>query len=134
MMQFLGRFDAVSSTGIKQMVYNVLPAEDDAMAEQPLDHSAAEWLEIIEQVFDKSAIAFAKKCIALDIPKPSAVGYELVGINEEVIGEAEFAWFLLKIAFLTPEQIESEEAFINGGWKVIKVDDEITPSFFKEVE
>jgi hypothetical protein len=57
-----------------------------------------------------------------------------VGSNGEVIGEAEFAWITLKIVFLTPEQIEGEEVFINGGWKVIKVDDEITPSFFKEVE
>jgi DEAD/DEAH box helicase domain-containing protein len=134
MMQFLNRFTAASFTGIKQIVYNALPTQYDIPSEKSPAHSATAWLETLEQIIDDSILAFAKKCIELDIPQPSSVGYELVGDNGEIIGEAELAWVSLKIVLLTSEQGEGEDTFISEGWRVIKVNDEITQSFFKVVE
>ena len=134
MMQFLNRFTAASSSGLKQMVYNALPAELDLFAARQSEQAPAVWHDTLEQIIEDSILTFAKKCMDLNIPEPSSVGFELVGDNEEIIGEAEFAWVSLKIVLLTPEQVEGEDAFINNGWKVIKVDDEITLSFFNEVE
>jgi DEAD/DEAH box helicase domain-containing protein len=60
------------------------------------------------------------------------VGYELSGDDGEVVGEADLAWESLKVAYLSPEQAESEGAFIGKGWKTIKAMEEITLSLFGE--
>jgi DEAD/DEAH box helicase domain-containing protein len=78
----------------------------------------------LEQIIDDSTLSFAKKCIELNIPQPTSVGYELVNENEEVIGEAELAWVSQKIALLTPEQDESVDAFAKNGWTVVRTEDE----------
>ncbi|MDR2712687.1 MAG: DUF1998 domain-containing protein [Clostridiales bacterium] len=134
MMQFLDRFTPATSSGIRQLVYSKLPQKMELFTkEQPACVSAI-WQEILEQLIDDATLAFAKKCIELDIPEPSSVGYELVDDNEEVIGQAELAWESLKIVMLTPEQVEDENAFIINGWNVIKDNDEIPQLLFKEVE
>jgi len=133
-MQFLNRFAAASVSGLKQRVYGILPATGDITSEQSPDRADNIWQDTLEQIIDESTLAFAKKCIGLDIPEPSSVGYELLGDNENIIGEAELAWESVKIAFLTPEQTESEESFVASGWKVIKADDEISQSLFREAE
>ena len=134
MMQFLGRFAAVSDTGLKQMVYGALPMQDDTAPVQATDVLAHAWQETMEQIIDETTSGFAKKCIELGIPEPSSVGFELLGDNEDIIGEAELAWESMNIAYLTPEQLGSEEAFVTNGWRVLKTDDEIVLSLFKGAE
>jgi DEAD/DEAH box helicase domain-containing protein len=133
-MQFLSRFAAVSATGLKQMVYGVMPIQNDTTPEQSPDKAVNAWKDTMEQIIDDSTSSFAKKCIELGIPEPSSVGFELLGVREDIIGEAELAWESMKIVYLTPEQLDSEEAFITNGWQVLKVDEEIELSLFKEVE
>jgi len=134
LMQFLDRFIAVSATGLKQMVYGILPMQEDVSSELSPDRLANIWQETMEQIIDDYTSSFAKKCIELGIPEPSSVGFELLGAGEDIIGEAELAWESAKIAYLTPEQLDSEEAFIANGWQTIKTDDEIVLSMFKEAE
>ena len=133
MMQFLDSFIAVSSVGLEQQVYASLPVHWEMDAQMP-DHPTTAWQGTMEQITDDSVIAFCQKCIALDIPEPSSVGYELAGQSDEVIGEAELVWASFKIALLTPEQGESEGVFVSHGWRVIKTDDDISRSVFKELE
>ena len=131
MMQFLSRFTAASSTGLKQMVYSVLPAEMDLPQARKHEQTADAWKDTLEQILDESTLSFANKCIEIGIPEPSSVGYELVGKNEEVIGEAELAWVSLKIALLTHEQVECEDAFVSDGWRILKAEDELSQSLFE---
>jgi hypothetical protein len=106
-----------------QMVYGVLPSADELPQAQPFDDTAAAWQETLEQIIDDETLSFAKRCIALGLPEPSAVGYELVGAGDDVIGEAELAWESRKIAFFTQEQLDSEVAFVGEGWKIISSDE-----------
>jgi hypothetical protein len=105
------------------MVYGVIPMQDEIMPEQAPDMTAIAWQDTMEQIIDESTSSFAKKCIELGVPEPSSVGFELLGTGEDIIGEAELAWEPMKIAYLTPEQLDSEEAFITNGWQVLKTDD-----------
>jgi len=132
MMQFLGRFTFVSLTGMKLMVYGILPSEDDTPPVQPLDPSSVAWQGTLEQIIDDATLYFANKCIELQIPAPTAVGFELIGENDDVIAEAELAWESIKVAYLTPDQLGSKDAFISDGWKVVLSDDsEDLISFFQ---
>jgi hypothetical protein len=107
---------------------------DDITSERLPDSSVDAWQDTMEQIIDESTSCFAKNCIELGIPEPSSVGFELLGAGEDIIGEAELAWESAKIAYLTPEQLDSEEAFIANGWQTIKSADEIVLSLFKEAE
>jgi len=131
-MQFLNSFVSASVIGLNQMVYRALPVKDDA--EQPLDQSAYVWQGTMKQELDETTLTFAKKCIELGIPEPSSVGYELVGDNGSIIAESELAWETKRIAFITSEQAASEGIFLANGWVVIKADDKIKQSLFKEAE
>jgi len=133
MMQFLGRFTFASTTGLAQMVYGILPTLDESPQAQTFDDTAAAWQETLEQIIDDETLSFAKRCIALGLPEPSAVGYELVGAGDDIIGEAELAWESRKIALLTQEQLDSEVAFVCEGWKIISSDEaQDIQSIFRE--
>jgi DEAD/DEAH box helicase domain-containing protein len=130
-MQFLDGFAAVSSEGMEQGVYSGLAASA-ATAVQSLEQTDTAWQDTISQIIDDSSLAFAEKCINLAIPEPSSVGYELVNENGEVVGEAEFAWEARRIAFLAPKQ--PENAFIEKGWKIIGLEDDLQETFSREDE
>ena len=49
------------------------------------------------------------------LPEP---GYELEGVNGEIIASAELAWEELKIAFLMDNEVEHQDQFMGLGWKV----------------
>ena len=112
------------------MVYSALPIEVGTPSEQ-ISLSSAAWNETLEQLIDDTTMAFARSCMALDIPEPSSVGYELTHENGEVIGEAELAWDSQKIVFLAPGQHESEGVFISNGWIILKHGDETPKSLWE---
>jgi DEAD/DEAH box helicase domain-containing protein len=134
-LQFLKSFTAVSSIGMRDAVYNRVPLMIPAPeAIIPTEGTVAWSSEILEQIIDDQARAFAAKCAGLKIVAPDTVGYELEDESGTVIGEAEMAWERFKIAFLPAEWAESKEAFIAAGWKVIALGDEIQTDWFKEAE
>jgi DEAD/DEAH box helicase domain-containing protein len=135
MMQFLNSFAAVSAKGLDSLVYSRVPTQVPSAPETQPEGDAATWpQEILAQIFDDTAKAFAAKCAGSAIPAPDYIGYELVGADEAVIGEAEMAWENKKIAFLLEEQLDSKEAFAAEGWQTITIDDEMQTDWFKEVE
>jgi DEAD/DEAH box helicase domain-containing protein len=62
-MQFLNRFTAVSAAGLKQMVYGVIPMQDETTPEQAPDITVIAWQDTMEQIIDEFTSSFAKKCI-----------------------------------------------------------------------
>ena len=125
-MQFLDKFTAASTSGINQMIYSSLPAEDNKKNELP----SLAWKDTLEQIIDDTTMDFVIKCIENEVPEPSSVGFELVDDGGKVIAEAELVWENDKIALLTPQQVESEEIFLNKGWRIIKTDDALTHPLF----
>jgi DEAD/DEAH box helicase domain-containing protein len=134
-MQFLKSFAAVSVIGQKDSVYSKAPLMVPASPDVAASGTATAWpSEILEQLFEESAKAFAAKCAEISIPAPDVVGYELQSADGSVVGEAEMAWERAKVAFLIDEQIDNKDAFGDEGWKVITVDDDVQTEWFKEGE
>ncbi len=132
-MQFLERFSAVSTVGLRQMVYNAITITESPIYVDDTKVSFGAWSATLEQFIDDSVKEYALKCISLGIPEPTIVGYELVNDANTVTGEAEMVWEPQKIALLTPEQMDSKEAFVSGGWMVLTLEDEINKTMFEEV-
>ena len=78
-----------------------------------------DWKNIVQQVVDSDAKAFIKECIKRNMIPPTAVGYELES------GEiAELEWDNLDIVYLTKEQMEYKDSFIEKGFDVVNsIDD-----------
>jgi hypothetical protein len=120
---------------MEALVYNRVPLQVPAESETSPESDMATWpADILVQIFDDKAKAFASKCAEDAIPAPDSIGYELLGADDAVIGEAEMAWETKKIAFLLDGQSGSKEAFENAGWRTILLDDEIQAEWFKEEE
>ncbi|KSV16611.1 helicase [Dehalococcoides mccartyi] len=132
-MQFSSNFAAVSTTGVKQMVYDAIPINLSALpqAAKPAAVTDEKWSNILEQMFDDAAKECARKMIDLKISTPSAVGFELVNSVGAVIAECELAWEELKIALLLPSQIDNRASFESNGWKVITIEDTFSSDMFK---
>jgi DEAD/DEAH box helicase domain-containing protein len=134
-LQFLNYFAAVSAKGLAAQVYCGVPMQIPAAPITPPAGGATAWPpDTLAQIFDVNAKAFAAKCAEKAIPAPGYIGYELVGADEAVVGEAEMAWEDKKVAFLLEEQLDSKEAFAAAGWKTIAIDDEIQADLFQEGE
>lgn len=131
-MQFLGSFAAVTTTGLAQGIYDELPVQ---MEEAPGPETAEstvcdDWIENLEYI-DQAAKSMADKLIALGVPAPSSVGYELEDDSGAGVAEAEMAWEEQKITYLTPMQEEYRSIFEAKGWTVITDNVEPTISIFK---
>ena len=132
MMQFSGRFVAVSTTGLEQMAYSALPIGQSSV--QYTDESPADvnnsWGGIRELLFDEKAINVAAKLHDLGIPAPDEVGYEITDATGEVIATIELAWTVQKVGFLTAEQSKDKEKLDANGWNLINAFDEIDITLF----
>ena len=76
-----------------------------------------EWGDIKEMV-DDALHGILDKLEKQGWSVPEA-GYELEGINGEIVACAELAWAELKIAFLMEEELAGENHFIEAGWRTI---------------
>jgi DEAD/DEAH box helicase domain-containing protein len=135
-MQFLKGYAAVSAVGLRNMVYNSLPAVSAEQKEAPSEtsDSLAAWnADILAQILDESVKVFSSRCMERGIPSPDYAGYELADDAGLVIGEAELVWEKLKIALLIPGQEEHKNAFASERWTVISLEDEIQPALFEEM-
>jgi DEAD/DEAH box helicase domain-containing protein len=134
-MQFLKSFAAVSTEGLKDMVYCELPAKRGQTTlydeQDPISDEA--WTEILEQIYDPSAKEFAGRLISLGAPAPSSIGYELENDNGEIVAECEMAWEMKNIALLLLDRVESKEKFEKHGWKVFTINDNAPDEIYKEV-
>ena len=133
MMQFLPSFAAVSTEGMRNLVYGEIPVmeDEDSVPAAQSRVSDQGWAEILEQIFDDDAKACASELMRLGVSPPSVVGYELLDSGGAVVAESELAWENMKIALLLPEQMESKDRFVKAGWTVFSPDDSISIEMFQ---
>ncbi|MBF0227362.1 MAG: DEAD/DEAH box helicase [Desulfobacterales bacterium] len=111
--QFMPYSYFVSSEGNKLRAYDGIKILESYSYEQ----SEGVWSSL-KDVVDENLHGLLDKLKEKGWPEPEA-GYELEGTNGEIIGSAELGWEELKIAFLTEEQMEYKNKFIDAGWKVL---------------
>jgi len=112
----------VTSEGIKAKVYDSIKLFDELVSGRGVpDKEPAEdrWDEV-KELTDVQFHGLLDLLRENEWPLPEA-GYELEGESGEIIASAEFGWEELKIAFLTDEEIEYQNQFVDFGWKVIPI-------------
>lgn len=82
------------------------------------------WRDVLTQLFDESALEYAKHLILLQVKAPSIIGFELLDTKGAVICEAEMVWEDEKIAVVLPHQLEGKVHFEQQGWTAISIEDE----------
>jgi DEAD/DEAH box helicase domain-containing protein len=118
--QFLPYSYFVTSFGIEANAYNGIKLFDDMASEAGVtDKEAAEdnWDEL-KELTDVKFHRLLGLLRENNWPLPEA-GYELEGVDGEIIASAELGWESLKIAFLTNDEIEYKDQFAVRGWKTI---------------
>ncbi len=121
-MQFSPYFYGLTTTGIHANVYDVLSHQEIVWheAEKYPANMDEKWQEVLNNIYDETAIQFVKQCIENKIPIPDEVGYELYE-KGFIIGECELLWSTPKMVYLTEKQIkDSEKAFKNHGYSIVK--------------
>lgn len=114
-MQFLGSFGAVTETGLAQGVYGgLMPREEEPAAPR----QAGAWGPLLEDM-DAGAAAMADRLMAMGVPAPSCVGYELADSSGAVAAQAELAWERERVVYLLPDQEAYRPAFEAAGWTVL---------------
>ncbi len=131
-MQFLPSFAAVSVEGMRQLVYNAIPAAIQQQSELEDLYAVDEaWAETMGQIFDQSAKECASKLIKLGVPPPSVVGYELIDSTEAIVAQCELAWERERIALLLMEQMGCKDKFEENGWTVYSTEDSFSAEMFQ---
>jgi DEAD/DEAH box helicase domain-containing protein len=121
-MRFNERFMALTRSGLENMLYgSPLSAESS---------STSDWSKVIDLIFEPQVKSFAIKCSEMNLPAPDSVGFELIGPNGAVIGEAELTWSSKKIALLLPEQKTNESLLVLKDWRIISSDEKLNPNWF----
>ena len=120
--QFLPYSYFVTTDGNKSKVYDGIRLFEEIVvdADVPEKEPAQEKWNEIKEVTDEKFHGLLDLLQENGWPLPEA-GYELEGESGEIIASAELGWEELKIAFLTDEEIEYQNQFVDFGWKVIPI-------------
>lgn len=122
--QFLPYAYFITSDGVKHNTYDGLKLYEEPIAEAqspPKSPDEQAW-DDLREVTDKTFHSLLT--VLQDHKWPIAeAGYELEGVDGEVIGCAELAWETLKLAFLTNEELVYQEAFMKAGWLTLPIRD-----------
>ena len=121
-MQFCDEYIAVSSTGLDQSVYLNLPLFMET-PDEVASVSDDGWADVQDMLFNEEAKEFAKAAEEEGIPAPSedCIGYEVEGIDGEVIATVEIAWPDQKLGFLTVDQLEDRDKLEAEGWTIFNM-------------
>ena len=120
--QFLPYSFFVTSEVIKAKAYDGIKLFDESVSGLGVpDKEPAEgrWDEV-KELTDEQLHGLLDLLRDNGWPLPEA-GYELESESGEIIASAELGWEELKIAFLTDEEIEYQNQFVDFGWKVIPI-------------
>ena len=131
-MQFAGRFAAVSSTGLEAHVYDALPCgQPDTAAEDnaPAAPAGEGWAGIREELFGDAAVKLADALEEKGVPAPEEVGFELENDAGEVIAEMELAWTGRRLGYMTEEQACERKSAERAGWTIFTTADEVDTVF-----
>ena len=124
-MQFSKEFIAVATTGLNRMDYTVLPVKVNILEESIGADVANEWNAILEILFDDEVRNFVDiiKKKGIPAPKEDDIGFEVEGLNGEVIATIEIAWPDKRIGFMTAEQSVDKEKLEALGWRILTLSD-----------
>ena len=120
--QFLPYAYFVTSDGLENKIYEGLKLYEEPVigtGEHEVDPEDTGWSEL-KELTDEKLYNLLDTLKENEWPVPEA-GYELEGLNGEVIGSAELAWEELKLAFLVEEELEYEQHFTDIGWKIFPI-------------
>lgn len=127
LMQFSEEFIAVSSVGMERMDYLSLPIIRDAteVEADSFENGDPAWDERKELLFEDDAKTFADfaKSAGFPVPDEEFIGYEVEGMDEEVIAMVEIAWPEAKVAFMTSDQLQDKDKLEVHGWKILSLFD-----------
>lgn len=115
-MQFGQKFIAITQKGLDEDLYSVL----DRLSENVINKDDL-WNQISFQFVDDETKNFVNECIINKIPVPSVVGYET---DEGYMAEME--WDDIKAVYLTSEQKEFKNIFLENGFTIV--------SSYKDIE
>lgn len=122
--QFLPFAYFVTADGMAKNMYDGLKLYEEPVVgtgEQETEPDDTSWNEI-KELTDEGFHGLLDTLKKSGWPVPEA-GYELEGTDGEVIGSAELAWVVLKLAFLTDEEVEYHQFFTNAGWTTVLIND-----------
>ena len=130
-MQFSDLYVAVSSEGLQNMDYLILPipTSDDSISDTVKEETTDGWSELMRlemaQLFEEETLAFIYMAKDAKIPAPTedGIGYEVEGDDGEVVATVEIAWPDRKIGYLTTDQLEDKEILEDSGWKILSITD-----------
>lgn len=126
MMQFSNRFMGLTQGGIDNGIYaEIKEMPVGELAGMEVVGVTNNWASIFELLFEDEAIEMAHKLNELNVKVPSSAGYELINDSGGVIADCELAWEEEKIAFLFGNQLNNKEEFLNKGWIVFSIADEV---------
>ncbi|MCD6533988.1 MAG: DUF1998 domain-containing protein, partial [Deltaproteobacteria bacterium] len=122
-LQFLPAAFFVTSEGLKHHYYDSIKLLADKVdvaserREQPVGQASAqvEWDEV-EELTDNTFHSLLHRLQENGWPVPEA-GYELAGVDGEIIASAELAWEGLKIAFLIDDELTCLNQFEKEKWR-----------------
>ncbi|HPE69724.1 MAG TPA: DEAD/DEAH box helicase [Thermotogota bacterium] len=107
----------VTQTGERDGLYTFLEP-----ASPPLEKPSRSdgWEQAFADMLDDTkTIAYARQLRSRGMAPPDVVGFELLGPNGAVIGEAELAWQTQKTILLRPDQQSFAQHFAQNGWQVL---------------
>lgn len=115
--QFLPYAYFVTTDGLAKKSYDGLKLYEEPIFspdEPPYGDADSEWLEI-KELTDEILHILLDNLRNKGWPVPEA-GYELEGVDGEIVGCAELAWGELKLAFLAEEEVDYKQVFMDAGW------------------
>ena len=120
--QFLPYSYFVTSEGNKAKACDGIKLFEELVtgADVPEKEPAEDKWDEVKELTDKQFHGLLDLLQENDWPAPEP-GYELEGTDGEISAGAEFGWEGLRLAFLTEEEIEFENRFLDSGWKVIPI-------------
>jgi hypothetical protein len=84
---------------------------------------AKDWSDAIDQTLQHLQPGLRQLGL-MQAPVP-VVGHELANEREQVIAEAEMAWLGHQLVLLTAEQDDMTEAWVQAGWSVLQLSDDL---------
>ena len=116
LFQFLPNSFFLTRESISQNAYdNILPVVKQPKIVRPKSANLEEWKELMDDFPELHSLLDHWSKLSWPIPEAP---YELVGQDNTIIAQAEFAWEKNKIALLDDNQSEQARIFIQSGWSV----------------
>jgi hypothetical protein len=118
LLQFLPRFEFVSSLGLSSELYRPISDSPTGLEKESISDQLASLVEIVARELRDLCAQVAGRGKLL----PQA-GFEFTSEAGEIIATAELAWPSCRISVLLEHEVDGMSFFETAGWRVFKADD-----------